>query len=117
MADTRILAKPWVVAPVLGLGVMILGAGSVRADRIVLRGGGQVRGKVIPDPNRPDRVTVLAETGKTPLVFQKPQVLKVVAERGVLDDYLVERDKASLTADAQYALGLWSSDTSCPAWP
>ena len=58
----------------------VLGAGEGRADRIILRGGGQIRGKVLPDPDRPDRVIVLTETGKTPLTFQKPQIVRVVAE-------------------------------------
>src|SRR5439155_3779427 len=81
--------------------------GDARADRIVLRGGGQVRGKVLPDPKHADRVTVLTERGKTPLSVRKEQVVEVVAEPGPLDDYLTSRDATPATAQAQYDLGLW----------
>src|SRR3954453_17787390 len=59
------------------------GAGEGFADRNVLRGGGQIRGKVVADPRHPDRVTIVTETGKTPLTFQKSQVLQVIAGPGV----------------------------------
>src|SRR5262245_9169807 len=79
MVVLRPLSKLAVVLPLLGLFTGIPGVRNARADRIMLRGGGQIRGKVVPDPKHPDRVTVLTETGKTPLRFQKPQVLRVVA--------------------------------------
>src|SRR4051812_36736400 len=54
------------------------------ADRITLRGGGQIRGKVLPDPKSADRVMVLPERGKTPLRFQKAQIVEVIAEPSAL---------------------------------
>ena len=78
------------------------------ADVIALRGGGKVRGKVVPNVREgSDRVTVLPEKGRTPLVFHKEQVVGVTAEPGPLDEYLVRRDRASSTADSQFELGLW----------
>jgi len=81
-----------------------------RGDQIFLRGGGQIRGKVIPDSAHPDRVSVLRTTGKVPLSFQKPQIINVVAEPGPLDEYLVKRKKAAETASDQYDLGLWCEE-------
>jgi hypothetical protein len=95
------------IATLIGLAALAGTPGEGRADRIVLRGGGQIRGKVLPDASHPDRVTVLTEKGKTPLVFEKPKVLQVVPEPSALDDYVVKREKVGSTADAQYELGLW----------
>lgn len=89
-------------------------AGAARADRIVLRGGGQIRGKVMPDPKHADRVTVLSERGKTPLSFQKVQITEVVAEPSALDDYLTRRDATAATAAAQHDLGLWCEANKLP---
>lgn len=105
-------AVRWAVAVTWG-GLAAL-AGDTRADRIVLRGGGQVRGKVTPDPNRPDRVSVLTERGKTPLSFQKVQVIEVVAEPGPLDEYLKQRDATPATAEAQVNLGRWCEGHKLP---
>jgi len=80
---------------------------AVRADRIALRGGGQIRGKVIPDPKHDDRVTVLTERGKTPLSFQKERITSVVPEPSPLDEYVTRRDQAPATAEGQYELGIW----------
>ncbi len=103
--DRRDWAASWLVA----MGPLWLGllATSAAADRIVLRGGGQIKGKVITDPKQPDRVTVLTERGKTPLSFQKAQIVSVVAEPSILDDYVARRDRTSQTADAQFELGTW----------
>jgi hypothetical protein len=102
----------WNVLAAVGMFVALLSAagGESRADRITLRGGGQIRGKVLPDPQRPDRVKVLTESGKTPLGFQKAQILQVTAEPSVLDEYLVRRDKLESSAQANYALGLWCEE-------
>ncbi|MHC5541921.1 HEAT repeat domain-containing protein, partial [Singulisphaera rosea] len=81
-----------------------------QADRISLRGGGQIRGKVIPDTAHPGRVIVLTETGKTPLNLQKPQILEVVSEPSALDEYVVKRAKVQPTAQAQYDLGRWCKE-------
>ncbi len=110
MAGTREKMRFWGVALTAGL---LLAAGQGRegrADRIVLRGGGQVRGKVLPDPAHPERVTVLPEKGRTTLTFDKPRVLEIVREPSALDDYVVKRDKVGASAESQYELGLWCAE-------
>jgi hypothetical protein len=107
MRNARLVSRTGLVLAALGLGLTAPGSRAARADRIVLRGGGQIRGKVVADPKQPDRVTVLTEKGKTPLRFQKPQVVQVISAPSALDEYLVKRDQAAATAAAQYDLGLW----------
>lgn len=102
---SRSRPRPALVIIVVSLALFL--AQSSRADRIVLRGGGQIRGKVLADPKHPDRVTVIGDRGKTPLTFQKAQVVEVVAEPSVLDEYVERRQGAATTAEAQYDLGLW----------
>jgi hypothetical protein len=101
------------VAPLIGL-VPMAAIGDARGDLIALRGGGQIRGKVVADPAHPDRVLILSEKGKTPLSFQKAQVVRVVAEPSALDEYVSRRDKAPATAEGQYELGLWCEDHKLP---
>lgn len=85
----------------------LLATGQVRADRISLRGGGQVRGKVTADPDKPGSVIVITERGKTPLHFQKAQIVAVIAEPSPLDEYVNRKARAARTAEDQYNLGLW----------
>jgi hypothetical protein len=101
----------WAIVPV-ALAAAWLGSSGrdTRADRIVLRGGGQIRGKVLPDPKHPDKVVVLTERGKTPLTFQKAQVLEIVPEPSALDDYLARRNATPTTAAARHELGLWCEE-------
>lgn len=98
----------------LGLAIAVSPVREARADRIVLRGGGQIRGKVVPDPAHPKVITVLTEKGKTPLTFDKPKVLEVVPEPSILDDYVVKRDKALSTGDSQFELGKWCEEHKLP---
>lgn len=91
-------------------GLALLGVHPGRADQITLRGGGQIKGKVLPDPAHPDRVIVLTPSGKTPLSFQKPQVQKVVPEPSALDEYVDRRARVPATAEAQYELGEWCAE-------
>jgi hypothetical protein len=104
----------WKHPVLIGLSTAVIAVslvgGESRADRITLRGGGQIRGKVLPDPQSPDRVRILTESGKTPLNFQKAQILQVTAEPSVLDEYLVRRDRLTSTADANYELGVWCEE-------
>ncbi len=100
-------ANGWIVSLVLSAVAACLLTNSARGDRIVLRGGGEIRGKVIPDPSRKDRISVLTEKGKTPLTFEKAKIAEIINEPSVLDDYVNERAKASSTAEAQYDLGVW----------
>ncbi len=98
----------------LALGLTLVGGlvflDESRADQISLRGGGQIRGKVLPDPAHPDRVSILRETGKVPLSFQKQQILSVVTEPSALDEYLEKRKKATENATEQYDLGVWCEE-------
>ncbi|MFO0952312.1 MAG: HEAT repeat domain-containing protein [Isosphaeraceae bacterium] len=84
--------------------------GPARADRITLRGGGQIRGKVVPDSKRPDHVQIVLERGKTPLNLLKAQVVEVVPEPSALDAYVLKRASAPETARGQFDLGLWCSE-------
>jgi hypothetical protein len=95
----------WLVLGTCGL--MAASAGSARADIVELRGGGQIQGKVVPDPTNKDRVQVLLLQGRRPLSFQKGQIVRVVPKASPLDDYVVKREKAAGTAEAQYELGYW----------
>ncbi len=79
----------------------------VRADVIMLRGGGQVQGKVVADAKDNDRVQVWLPRGKKPLSFHKQQILEVIPQASPLDGYVLKRDKAAGTAQAQYDLGAW----------
>jgi hypothetical protein len=96
----------------MGLVVIALGVASASAhgDVIVLRGGGQIHGKVITDPKQPDKVAVILARGKTPLSFQKPQIVQVIPEPSALDEYVTRRSTAAATAEAQYELGLWCAE-------
>ncbi len=110
-AWTRLWRITWVFFACLALAAS---ASPALADRIVLRGGGQIRGKVTPDPKTPDRVSILTERGKTPLSFQKAQVIEVVAEPGPLDAYVSKRDATPATAEAQFELGQWCDARKLP---
>ncbi len=90
---------------VVGLAVAILP--SSRADRIKLRGGGEIKGVVIKDPTQPKVVLVQTESLTKPLSFSKDQVLSVATEPGPLDEYLANRDKIEATAQAQFDFALW----------
>jgi hypothetical protein len=114
MAQNRRGRSKRAVTALFGLGTAValiaFGGGEGRADRITLRGGGQIRGKILPDPEHPDRVKVLSESGKTPLSFQKSQIVQVAAEPSVLDEYLLRCDKMAPSAQVHYELGLWCEE-------
>ena len=90
----------------LGL-VLVLAALPARADRIRLRGGGELRGMIVPEPAPEGKVLVQTETGSKPLVLDRDQVAEVVAEDDALDEYYARRDAVPATAEAQYEFGLW----------
>ena len=72
---------------------------------IVLRGGGQVTGKVLPDPENKDRVQVWLLQGRKPLSFLKSQIVEVTPKASPLDAYFEKVKKVAATAQAQYDLG------------
>ena len=76
---------------VVAFGLTWWPGGAARADLIVLRGGGQVEGKVLPDPASKDKVQVLLLRGRKPLLFEKARILEVVTKASPLDDYLVKK--------------------------
>ena len=90
------------LSPLIALGS---GPRMARADVIVLRGGGQVQGKVLPDPQNEDRVQVWLLQGRKPLSFQKAQIVEVIPKASPLDDYFEKSKKAPQTVQAQYDLG------------
>jgi HEAT repeats len=93
---------------ILGVaGWVVAATGPARADIVELRGGGQIQGKVVPDPKNKDRVQVLLLQGRHPLSFQKAQIVRVIPKPSPLDDYVVKQAKAAGTAEAQYELGYW----------
>jgi hypothetical protein len=97
------------VAPGLALAVGLLAASCPAAwgDEIMLRGGGEIQGKVIADPKTPRTVQVLLLRGGKPLSLQKGQILEVVPRPSPLDDYVVKKGRLAATAQSEYELGLW----------
>lgn len=103
----------------MGRGMVGLGVGlslalsaalaPARADLIALKGGGQVQGKVVPDPDdkKGERVFVVLPRGKTPLTLRKEQILEVLAQPSPLDEYVDRRAKLAPSAQADYDLGVW----------
>jgi len=97
----------WVL--VLGCGLFALGSDprAARADVIMLRGGGQVQGKVVPDPQDKDKVHVWLLQGRKPLSLQKTKILEVIPKASPLDEYMVKQKQTAETAQAQYDFGTW----------
>lgn len=97
----------WAVVAVLAAFALELAPIGARADVIALRGGGQVQGKMVPDPNDKDRVHVWMMSGRRPLSLKRAQILEVTPKSSPLDDYIVKHAKAGSAAQAQYDLGAW----------
>jgi hypothetical protein len=83
------------------------GATSARSDTIMLRGGGQVEGKVVPDPKDKEKVQVWLLKGRTPLSLRKGQIAEVLTKASALDDYFDKKKKAPQTPQGQFDLGTW----------
>ena len=93
------------------LAVIVIGAAAdARADRISLRGGGELRGVAVPDPEHPEKTLVLTEKGGAPIAFDRAQILKVVRVPGPLDEYVKRRDHLESTAEAEFELGQWCEE-------
>lgn len=80
------------------------------ADRILLRGGDELRGIVLPDPGSPGKVLVQTEKGTTPVAFAAAQIARVIRVPGPLDEYFARRENVEPTAEAEYGLGLWCEE-------
>lgn len=98
----------WRAALVLGSALCC--AGQARADRIILRGGSQIRGVVLPAPPGSKQVLVQTEALTTPIKYRQEQIVEVITEPSALGDYLARRDKVADTAQAQYDLGVWCEE-------
>jgi len=110
-ASLRNVAAGWL------LGIMGVGAlgTSATADVIVLRGGGQVRGKVVPIPDsKEERVEVILPRSRSPLILRREQIGEVVPEPSPLDEYVERREKVEPTAEAEFALGRWCEENDLP---
>ena len=60
--------------------VLAFGTGAL-GDRIRLRGGGEIRGMIVPDPARPEVVHVQTANAVNPITFPRSDVVQVIAER------------------------------------
>ena len=95
-------------------GLIDVGQINANADEIVLRGGGQVQGKVQPDPQNKDRVQVWLLQGRKPLSFSKAQIVEVIPKPSPLDEYFERAKKLPETAQAQFDLGTWCEHNKLP---
>jgi hypothetical protein len=96
-----------VLMAALSCHALAMGFCAARGDTIVLRGGGQVQGKVVPDPEHNDRVQVWLLQGRKPLSFEKSRIVEVIKSPSPLDEYVTRRAKVPETAQGQYELGVW----------
>ena len=93
----------------LGLGALLVFvvAQTVKGDRVILRGGGQIQGVILPEDAKSDKVSVQTADSAVPVTFKKSQLIRVEKEASPLDEYLTRRDQVKPTAAAHYELGLW----------
>ncbi len=105
--------KAWECGAV-ALAAWLLACAQARPDVIELRGGGEIQGKVIADPAKPETVQVLLLKGKNPLTFQSKQILKVIPKASPLDEYLRRKQQMSATAPAEHEMGLWCERNGLP---
>ncbi len=80
------------------------------ADRISLRQGQPIKGKLITDKTNPSQYLLICEVGKTPMVIKKDQVVQVTPEKSPLDEYVVRLEKDRPDAEAEFLLGTWCED-------
>ena len=106
---TRWFRFPGAIIPILTL-IWFSGLPTAKADRIILRGGGQIRGKLIVEPTDPTHLTFVGEVGKKPIIYKKEQVVQVLPEKSALDDYVILRSNDRTTAEDEFQLGAWCED-------
>lgn len=87
--------------------LLALGLATARADRIRLRGGGEIRGMIVAQPGSDGKVLVQTETGSKPMELDRDRIDSVYPEVDALDAYFARRDQVPATAEAQYQFGLW----------
>ena len=91
-----LVAQPW--------------GGKVWADRIMLRGGGQIHGKLIAMPNDPNHLTFVGVVGKNPIIYKPEQILQVEPETSDLDEYARRRVRERTLAEEEYQLADWCDE-------
>ena len=84
-----------------------LASPAARADRIQLRDGSHLKGALLDDLETSATIRVLIENSARPLVFHRDQIVRVIPEPDVFDDYFAIRDSFPNTADGQFKLGQW----------
>ena len=95
---------------ILGIVIVLAASPSALADRITLRGGGQIHGVVLPHPDKAGSVLIQTEASAHPLTFEKSAILAVDPENGPLKEYVTQRGTMPDTAQAHYDLGLWCEE-------
>jgi hypothetical protein len=95
------------IGRVLGIAVGLCACSAAKADIIELRGGGELQGKVIDGSKKSETVQILLLKGKTPMTFQRKQIIKVIPKPSPLDEYLVKKQQVAATAESEFALGAW----------
>ena len=110
--DTRAIGR-W-AAGWLACLVTLTAGSTATADRITIRGGGQIRGKLIPDKEQPGQLLFIGEVGKTPMAFKKEQIVQVAPEKGPLDEYILRLVKDRPTARDEFDLGAWCDENKLP---
>ncbi|WP_165233193.1 HEAT repeat domain-containing protein [Aquisphaera insulae] len=89
------------------IGLVAARGGRARADTIVLRGSGELQGKVLKDPKDPLHVRVLLMKGRRPLQFDANQILDVIPRPSPLDEYVTRSARPRAGAREEYDLSLW----------
>jgi len=95
------------IALMLGASCWFAVGETAKADRVILRGGGQIHGVILPGDVGSDKVLVQTTDSASPISFKKDQLIRVEKESGPLDEYLIRRAQVKPTAAAHYELGLW----------
>lgn len=113
MPGSRPASKGLVLAA-LAAGLAAVPAGPARADRISLRGGGEIRGKLVDDPDHKGKLLLFQLKGRTPLSLRREQITATVPEPSPLDEYVARRAGPRDTADAEFRLGEWCDGNKLP---
>ncbi len=104
------MSEIWIAR--IRLTLIVLGSTTVataRADRILLRGGGEIRGVVLPaGPDSDGPTRVLTATSSRPLELQPSQVVRIVEEPDdPLHEYLKKSPSTAANGPAQVELAEW----------
>ena len=106
----------WIIG-LLGVSLILIGLGyarSARADRIMLRGGGQLHGKLIANPADPAHLTFVGALGRNPIIYKPEQILQVYPEKSDLDEYVIRRGRDRTLAEDEYQLAVWCEEHKYP---